>query len=161
MPAIHFSPDPRVAASLVLVQRALDWYVDEAATAEAPPISGQDARSLHKVLSGGGGWRPELFDRLVVFGQAMWKLTGLGHGPGSTVGDGITALGSVDVADPRVPGWTFDRTASADAFARLEFRETSIGIEKAQRDHREGWWAHAQRNRAFISESIKLTPGRK
>jgi hypothetical protein len=156
-------PDPRTAASLVLVQRALDWYIAEAANAESPPISAADARQLRLVLqgSGAGAWQPELFDRVVVLGQSLWKLQQMGLGPGSNVGDGITALASVDVAGPGAPRWTFDATASPEAFARLEFRETSIGIEKAQRDHREGWWAHAQRNRAFISEAIKLSGSRR
>jgi hypothetical protein len=161
MPPRISTPDPQRAASLVLVQRALDWYIEEAATAEDPPISAEDAHQLRLALSGSGGWRPALFDRLIVFEQALWKLAQMGHGPGSTVGDGITALSTVDVADPAAPPWTFDRTASPEAFARLAVRETSLGIEKAQRDHREGWWAHAQRNRAFINDAVKLTPGRK
>jgi hypothetical protein len=158
--SLLIAPDPRTAASLVLMQRALDWYVGEAANAESPPISESDARALHQVLSGGGGWRPELFDRLIVLGQSLYKLKEMGHGPGGNVGDGITALAGVEVADAAAPRWSFDGTVSAEAFARLEFRETSLGIEKAQRDHREGWWAHAQRNRAFIIEASKLATPR-
>lgn len=150
--------DARAGASLMLVERALDWYVDEAATAQTPPISGDDARAL-RVALGGGPWRTELFDRLMTFGQAMFRLTQLGHGPGGTVGDAITALATVDVAG--VPPWQFDPTIDPESFARFEFRETSVGIEKAQRDNREGWWAHAQRNRAFITDAIKAVPSRK
>src|SRR6185295_10475621 len=29
-----------------------------------------------------------------------------------------------------------------------------------QRDNREGWWSHAQKNRAFIEEAARQTPGK-
>jgi hypothetical protein len=35
-----------------------------------------------------------------------------------------------------------------------------VGIGKAQRDHREGWWAHGQRNRSYIDETAARTAGR-
>ncbi len=94
----------------------------------------------------------------------MYKLTEMGHGPGSTVADGLTALGTVDVMDPAVAAdlrWQFDPKVDAQVFAKLEFRETSVGIEKAQRENREGWWAHAQRNRAFILDAVKDLPRRR
>jgi hypothetical protein len=153
--------DARAATSLLLVQRALDWYVAEAATAEAPPITGAEARALRAALDGTGPWHVDLFDRLITFGRALFKLTELGHGPGGTVGDGLTAIGTVDVTAGAAPPWRFDPTIDPAVFAKLEFRETSVGIEKAQRDHREGWWAHAQRNRAFINDAVKELPQRK
>jgi hypothetical protein len=153
--------DARGTSALLLVQRAIDWYIEEAATAVAPPISADDARALKAAFAGVGPWHEELFDRLITFGQALFKLTELGHGPGSTVGDGLTALGSLDTTGGVAPPWRFDPAIDAAAFAKLEFREVSVGIEKAQRDHREGWWAHAQRNRAFINDAVKELPGRK
>ncbi len=152
--------DPHAAAALALVQKALDWYVAEAANAEAPPISRDDARALQAAFAGAGAWRPELFDRLITFGQAMWKLTQLGHGPGSNVADALTSLSTIDIT-PGGPAWQFDRAVDAAAFAKFEFRETSLGIEKAQREHREGWWAHAQKSRAFIMDTVATLPRRR
>jgi hypothetical protein len=153
--------DSRGASALLLIQRALDWYIAEAATAEAPPISAEDARALKAAFAGVGPWHEDLFDRLIILGQALFKLTELGHGPGGTVGDGLTALAAIDTTGGTAAAWPFDGTIDAAAFAKLEFRETSVGIEKAQRDHREGWWAHAQRNRAFINDAVKDLPSRK
>jgi hypothetical protein len=155
------SSDARGAAALLLVQRTLDWYIDEAATAQAPPISAADARALKAAFVNGGPWHEDLFDRLITFGQALFKLTELGHGPGGTVGDGLTALGALDTTGGAAPPWRFDPSIDQESFAKLEFREVSVGIERAQRDHREGWWAHAQRNRAFINDAVKEVPGRK
>jgi hypothetical protein len=49
----------------------------------------------------------------------------------------------------------------ADVLSKLEVRETSEGIVRTQRANREGWWAHAARNRGFIVEAIAACRGRR
>src|SRR4051812_4450083 len=78
--------------------------------------------------------------------------------PSVNLGDVLTALSLVPQAD-ELP-WTFDTRIDAEAFAKLQFRETSQGIGRAQRESREGWWSHAQKNRAFIEDAVRQTPGR-
>ena len=56
--------------------------------------------------------------------------------------------------------WIFDTRIDADAFAKLQFREASVGIGKTQRENREVWRSHAQKNRAFIENVVQKTQGR-
>lgn len=46
--------------------------------------------------------------------------------------------------------WTFEPQVDPQAFAALGFAESSEGIARRQREYREGWWAHAERSKAFI-----------
>jgi len=155
-------PDVRNAPSVTAVQRALDWYLDEVGHAKSPPISAEDARGLRLALAGGRPWQPEQFDRLVAFAQAMFRLAKLDASvPACNLGDALTALARVDLAGPEAPRWSFDPAVDDQAFGKFEFRETSLGIAKAQRDHREGWWAHAQRNRSFIEQAATASQGRR
>jgi hypothetical protein len=146
-------PDPRTAASIIAVERALAWYQEEVAHAKAPPLSGDEVRALADALAGRRPWKPTQFDHLVTFGQAMYRLARLDASvPDCNLGDALTLLARL----PSAAGsgaWLFDPAVDAEAFTKLEFRETSLGISKAQREHREGWWAHAEKNRAFIEKA--------
>ena len=75
--------------------------------------------------------------------------------PTCNLGDCLTALNRVDIA-PGAERWRFDARVDPEVFAKLEFRETSLGIVKAQRENREGWWAHAQKNRSFIEQAAAI-----
>jgi hypothetical protein len=150
--------DPRVAPAVLAVGRALRWYIDEVPRAQAPPVSLAEARLLQEVL---GGTRPREardFEILVNFARTMYRIGKLGDDPHCNVGDALTALAAVE--QPGERPWVFDAAVDADAFAKLEFRDTSLGIGKAQRENREGWWAHAQKNRTFIEEAARQTPGK-
>jgi hypothetical protein len=145
--------DPRQAASLMAVERAFAWYLEEAAVAKAPPVSRDDAALLREALGGRKPWRPEYFDRLVTFAQAMHRLAPMDASiPTCNLGDCLTALNRVDIAAD-AERWRFEGKVDGEVFAKLEFRETSLGIAKAQREHREGWWAHGEKNRAFIEQA--------
>jgi hypothetical protein len=151
--AVFGGPDPRLAASLMAVERSFDWYLEEAVVAKAPPVSGEDARALREALAGRRPWQPEYFDRLVTFAQAMHRLAAMDASiPTCNLGDCLIALNRVDIA-PGEQRWRFDARLEPEVFAKLEFRETSLGIAKAQREHREGWWSHAQKNRGFIEQA--------
>ena len=150
------------ATCRVAVERALAWYAGEVVNARSPPLAAPAFRALRDSLTGTAPWRAELFDDLMTFGRAMHQLAG--QAPDCNVGDLLTVL-AARVQPPAQPlageGWRFDPAVDADAFARLAFRETSLGISGAQRENREGWWAHGQKNRAFIEQAAAGCPTRK
>ena len=92
----------------------------------------------------------------MMFGQAMHRLAG--QAPDCNVGDLLTVLAARLESQP---AWSCDLAVDGEAFAKLGFRETSVGISGAQRENREGWWAHGQKNRAFIEQTATACSGRK
>jgi hypothetical protein len=154
-----FSPDPRLAPAASAVAQALDWYIREVALVEQPPVSLAQAKQLREVLGGSRARSDDDFEILVNFGRTMHRIGQLEPStPQANLGDALTALSLVPQAG-EAP-WRFDTRLDADAFAKLQFRETSEGIGKAQRKNREGWWSHAQKNRAFIEQVVRQTQGR-
>jgi hypothetical protein len=151
------SSDARTAASVLAVDRALAWYIDEVPNAKSPPIDEATCKALRAALKGAQPWQPAQFEVLVTFGQAMHQLGRIDPSvPACNLGDALSALSTQHTAAPGTERWSFEPTAlDAEAFAKLQFRETSLGISRAQRDNREGWWAHAQKNRAFILEAAR------
>jgi hypothetical protein len=148
--------ESRVAASRVAVERAMGWYGGEVGNAREPPLSAPEFRELRDALLGAGGWRDEQFDHLMTFGRAMYRLAG--QVPDCNVGDLLAVLAA---RPPRAEAaWSFEPGVDQEAFAKLAFRETSLGISGAQRENREGWWAHGQKNRAFIEQAAASCPQR-
>lgn len=153
------SPDPRLAPAALAVSRALAWYIREVPLAEQARVSLVQAEHLREVLTGSSPRADEDFEMLVDFARTMYRFGQLEPSiPQVNLGDTLTALSLVPQAN-EIP-WTFDTRVDADAFAKLQFRETSVGIGKSQRQNREGWWSHAQKNRAFIEEVARQTEGR-
>ncbi len=146
--------DSRALLSLHAVERALDWYTDEVSRAERPPISAADAAALRAVMLGEHPLQPGQIEVLVTFAHTMFRVGRLTpEVPGCVLGDALTALSALGTnASERWP-WKWDSALDTEAFAKLKFSETSAGIASAQRANREGWRAHAQRNRAFIEEA--------
>jgi hypothetical protein len=151
--------DPRVTPAVLAVERALAWYIDEVVHAEAPPVTRAEAEALRELLAGRRVRGGADFDRLVAFARTIHRINELGEAPRCNLGDVLTSL--AQVAQPGETPFTYDTTIDPAAFAKLEFRETSVGIGKAQRDNREGWWSHAQKNRAYITEAAGRTGGKK
>jgi hypothetical protein len=124
-----------------------------------PPVSLAEAEHLREVLAGSRPRGDQDFEILVNFARTMY---GFGQRDPSTpqvnLGDVLTALSLVP--QPGEVPWSFDTRIDTDAFAKLQFRETSVGIGKGQRESREGWWSHAQKNRAFIEGVARQTQGR-
>lgn len=117
------------------------------------------AEHLCEVLAGSQPRADEDFEVLVNFARAMYRIGQLDSStPQVNLGDTLTALALVPQAG-EVP-WSFDTRIDADAFAKLQFRETSLGLGSTGRKNREGWSAHAQRNRAFIEDVVSQTQGR-
>lgn len=145
--------------SLQAVERALDWYADEVSRAERPPISAADAAALRTVMRGEQPLQPGQIEVLVNFAHTMFRVGRLApEVPGCVLGDALTALSALGTnASERWP-WQWNPAVDAEAFTKLKFSETSAGIANAQRANREGWRAHAQRNRAFIEEVASACP---
>ena len=161
MPPVGVGMDPRLATSLFAFERALEWYMREVRGAETPPISLEEAIALRAAFASGGPLAPEVFDSLVTFGRAMYRSARIGDAPDCNLGDALTARMAVN-ANRKAPAvWTFDPTVDPETFRKLEFRDTSAGIAKARKEHREGWWAHAQKNRGFILSAAKAASGQK
>ncbi len=141
------------------VGRALAWYIGEVPLLEQAPVSLAEAEHLREVLAGSRPRADEDFEILVNFARTMYRIGQRDpNTPQINLGDVLTALALLPQAD-EVP-WIFDTCIDRDAFAKLQFRETSVGIGKGQRENREGWWSHAQKNRAFIEDVGRQTQGR-
>jgi hypothetical protein len=124
--------------------------------AEKPPISAVQAASLRAAMRGEQPLQPGEIEALVTFAHTMFlvgqKAPEL---PSCVLGDALTALSALGTnASERWP-WRWDPALDAEAFTKLEFSQTSAGIAEAERGNRDGWWAHAKRNRAFIEEAVK------
>jgi hypothetical protein len=152
-------PDSRIAPAVVAVDRALAWYIREVPLVEQPPVSLAQAEHLREVLAGSRPRADEDFEVLVSFARTMHRFGQRDPTvPRANLGDTLTALSVVSRADESP--WIFDTRIDTDALAKLQFRETSVGIGKGQRENREGWWSHAQKNRAFIEDAVRQTQGR-
>jgi hypothetical protein len=100
--------------------------------------------------------QPGQIEVLVTFAHTMFLVAQRApEVPGCVLGDALTALSALGTnASERWP-WQWDPAVDAEAFTKLEFSQTSAGIAKSERENRDGWWAHAKRNRAFIEEAVK------
>jgi hypothetical protein len=148
-------------ASTLAVQRAMRWYAAELPSAKQPPVTAEELAALRAAMAGTQPWQSAHFEAAMTFGQAMYRLARLSpEVPGCNVGDVLTALAAAGVRAAGPPAWSFDPAVDAAAFAKLEFRETSQGIVTAQRQNREGWWAHGKKNRGFIEAAARQSAGK-
>jgi hypothetical protein len=153
------APDSRTAPAALAVDRALAWYIREVPAAEQPPVSLAEAEHLRDVLAGSCPWADPDFEILANFARTMHRFGQIDPSvPQVNLGDALTALSLVP--QPGEVPWAFDTRIDADAFAKMQFGETSVGLGKTQRENREGWWSHAQKNRAFIEDVLRQTQGR-
>jgi hypothetical protein len=159
------SPDPRIAPAVLAVDQALAWYIGQVPLLERPAVSLAQAEHLREVLAGSRPRGDNDFEILVDFARAMYRAGQLDASmPQVNLGDTLTAVSVAprheDVGEGEAP-WTFDTRIDAEAFAKLQFRDTSLGLGRTQRDSREGWWSHAQKNRTFIEDVVRQTEGRR
>jgi hypothetical protein len=140
---------------LQAVERALEWYADEVGRAEKPPISAAQAADLRAVMRGEQPLSPGQIEVLVSFAHTMFLVGRKApEVPVCVLGDALTALSALGTnASERWP-WQWDPALDAEAFTKLAFSQTSAGIASARGGNREGWWAHAKQNRAFIEEAV-------
>ncbi len=150
--------DPTVVASVQRLQAALDWYGQQdkrvlgSLLAQGTFLSGDAIVEVGAALGGGGPLDPAQFDALVRFSHVMPELSRTNPGaPVCNMGDMVTALQAVPPAAPGEPvdagaaawSWSWDPAPDAEVLAKLEVRETSLGIAQNQRSNREAWWSHA------------------
>jgi len=140
--------------SLEAVERALVWYAGEMLLAEHPPISASDAAALRAVMRREQPLEVGQIETLVAFAHTMFRVSKKApEVPSCVLADALTALSALGTnASDRFP-WRWDPTLDAEAFTKLGFGQTSAGIAKAERANRDGWRAHAERNRAFIEQA--------
>jgi len=120
---------------------------------EQPLVSLAQAEHMREVLAGTRPRANEHFEILVDFARTMYSVGQLDPSlPQVNLGDTLTAFSLVPQSGE--DRWIFDTRIDTDAFAKLQFRETSVGIGKTQRENREGWRSHAQKNRAFIEDVV-------
>jgi hypothetical protein len=115
------------------------------------PISAAQAAALHAVMRGEQPLSPGQIEVLVTFAHTMF-LVGrkVPEVPTCVLGDALTALSALGTNVSERWPWRWDPALDAEAFTTLKFSETSAGIARSQRANRREWWAHAERNRAFI-----------
>jgi hypothetical protein len=155
-----FSSDPRIAPAGLAVSRALDWYIEVVPLLEQPPLSLEQVTNLRGMLAGSRPRADEDFEILVNFARTMYRIGQVDpNTPQVNLGDTLTALALVPQAE-EVP-WVFDTTIDADAFNKLGFHDTSLGLGSTQRKNRAGWSSHAQKNRTFIEQVARNTAGRR
>jgi hypothetical protein len=119
------------------------------------PISAEQAAALRAVMRGEQPLSPGQIEVLVTFAHTMF-LVGrkVPEVPTCVLGDALTALSALGTNVSERWPWRWDPTLDAEAFTTLKFSETSAGIARSQRANRREWWAHAERNRAFIEGAM-------
>jgi hypothetical protein len=151
--------DERAALSATAVLRAIDGYLNEVHHTSKPPVPAADAVAARAALAGESPWRAEYFERLVTLSLVLYRLARVFPGmPDSNVGDALEAITSLRTMDANARSaavWPFDPRISADARAKLGFRTSSEGIAKVQSHNRDGWRAHALKNRGFIEAAAR------
>ena len=139
--------------SRALVRATLAAYATAPPADQLPQISGPIAAQLLSTLDGAGAWHPSQFQTLVDFVQLVGGFAAArGLRTPCTVGDLLTALAPPD--GPDAPVWPWAPEVGDEVVRKLERRETSAGIAQNQRDNREAWWAHGERNRRFIRQAV-------
>jgi hypothetical protein len=143
------------------VKAALGWCLAQARGSAALPILVAEAEALAGFFAGESSRRPEKLEVLLKFAQTMTILSRQHpEVPGCNLGDALTALGALVLADDQASPWEYRPTLSADGWSKLGFAGVSSGIAETQRTNKEGWWAHARRNRAFVLEAADATSGK-
>jgi hypothetical protein len=119
------------------------------------PVSAAQTAELQAVMRGEQPLAPGQIEVLVTFAHTMF-LVGrkVPEVPTCVLGDALTALSELGTNVSERWPWRWDPALDAEAFTTLNFSQTSAGIAKSQRANRRDWWAHAERNRAFIEEAV-------
>src|SRR5258708_14721157 len=120
-------PSPGTARAYLAADRPLSWYMGGVPFARQPPVSLAQAEHLREVLAGTRPRANEHFEIVMNFARTMYRFSQLDPGvPEVNLGDTLTALSLVPQSGEA--RWIFDARIDADAFAKLQFRETSVGI---------------------------------
>ena len=149
------APTARQTPALEALGRALAW-----ALAEGKQVPGiittADMERLTQALSG-GPFAPELYPKLRLFVQIVWRIELPPGVPTCTLGDALEGIAELDAA---LPAWPFEPAVEPVSFRALEYAENAAGLDRAYRSHRLGWDAHGERSRRFIRGAFAAVEGR-
>jgi hypothetical protein len=155
--------DSQELVALALLDRALAWYAEQdrqvlgSLLAQGTFLSHEAIADARAALARRGALTAAQFDALVRFTHVMPELARVNPGaPDCNLGDMATALRVVPPQDDAPWSWSWQPTPDAAVLAKLEVRETSLGIAQNQRANREAWWSHAERSRTFIEDTADL-----
>lgn len=87
--------DSRAAASLLAVERALDWYANQTRPVEGPPISVAQVTALRAVMRREQPLQLGQFEVLATFAHKMYRASAAPEVPACNLGDALTALSSL------------------------------------------------------------------
>ncbi len=147
-------------ASRAVLRAMLAAYATASPADERPQLKGPTAARLLASLDDAALWEPAHFHALLDLVQLVGGLAAAhGRPTPCTVGDLLTALAPPD--GPGAPVWPWAPQVEEAVLRKLDRRETTAGIARNQRDNREAWWAHGERNRRFIRDAIPLCAQRR
>jgi hypothetical protein len=158
--------DPPSVTAAQYLDHVLGWFLQQD-RAILGPLLGQgtylspdDLAGVRAALAREAPLTADQFDALVRFANIMPGIASAHPGaPACNLGDVLTAVRTTPSVDERWT-WTFQPKPDADVLAKLEVRETSLGLAKNQRANRESWWAHGERNRTFVEDAIEQMENR-
>ena len=155
----HPVPSPPATAAGYL-DAALGWFLRQdrailgSVVAQGSYLKHDDVAAARAALAAGGALAAPAFDTLVRFASVMPSLVPVGAPP-YNLGDLMTALRWVPPVETAWT-WSFQPAPDAAVLEKLEVRKTSRGLADNQRNNRDAWWAHSERNRGFVDDAAHL-----
>lgn len=146
---------PARTPAIEALGRALAWALAEGKQVPGV-ISTVDLERLSEALRG-GPFAPELYPKLRLFVQIVWRIELPPGVPSCTLGDALEAIAELDAA---LPAWPFEPEVEPVSFRALGYAENAAGLDRAYRSHRAGWDAHGERSRRFIRAAFSAVRGR-
>jgi hypothetical protein len=149
------APTARQTPALEALGRALAWALTEGK--QVPGIiTTEDMERLTQALRG-GPFAPELYPKLRLFVQIVWRIELPPGVPTCTLGDALEGIAELDAV---LPAWPFEPAVEPVTFRALEYAENAAGLDRAYRAHKAGWDAHGERSRRFIRGAVSAVEGR-
>jgi hypothetical protein len=137
------------------LRRALAWAIE--AQREVPNvISTRDLARLDEALARDAPFPTELYPKLRLFAQILWR-TGLPAPlPRLGLGDALEAIAERAAVAP----WPFLAGVEPRTFRELGYEANAAGLDRERGRHRAGWTAHAEESRRFIIDALDGVGGR-
>jgi hypothetical protein len=131
-------------------EQALGWCLDRGIT--PPGLAPEHLRELREMLRGQLPWDAEFAPKLLFFSLLTAHPEMRGKLPRLGPGDALDAVDALLAS--RGASWSCETHVDPAVVQALGFGEVSTGIQAMQRRHREGWWEHGRKKRAFIEEAL-------
>jgi hypothetical protein len=135
---------------------ALAWAID--AERQVPNvISMRDLARLDEALARDAPFPTELYPKLQLFAQILWRAGLPAPLPRLGLGDALEAI--AEGAAVLAP-WPFVPEVDARTFRELGYEANAAGLDRERARHRAGWTAHAAESRRFICDALDGVGGR-